>query len=74
MGAAVVVGVSLLAALVVIAALVLRRRTRLHSKRDLSPEDRYRRDIAQLRPDSDDSWRSRRYGRGGSNNAPSFYP
>jgi hypothetical protein len=73
MGAAVVIGLSLVTMLMVIAVLILKR-SRVRSQRDETPEDRYRREAQRLRPTDSDTWRGRRYGRGGSDSSPSSYP
>jgi hypothetical protein len=74
MGAAVLIGVSLVIILTVTALFTLRRRSRVRRERDETPEDRYRREVQHLRPIADDTWRGRRYGRGGSDSPPSYYP
>jgi hypothetical protein len=47
--ALIVVGVSLVAILVITTVLALRRHERVHRERHEAPEDRYRRDVANIR-------------------------
>jgi hypothetical protein len=74
MGALVVFGLSLVIIVTVTTVLTLKRRSRVRRQRDETPQDRYRREVQHLRPTDDDTWRNRRYGSGGSDSPPSFYP
>jgi len=74
MGGAVVLGVSLVIILTVSAVFTLKWRNRARRQRNETPEDRYRRDAQHLRPTSRDGGRGRRYGSGGSDSSPTYYP